>query len=132
MKALKFLTAVLFLSAVFTACKKDEIKSPTLSMEGKWSGFKGFYGDTMDNDILWNIKANGIIEETNTSGAVKGSGTWTLNGTTFTAHYQFKAPLNTIYSFKGSYDKNAKKITGTWGFDDSDSGEGNWYTEKQP
>lgn len=132
MKALKFLTAALVFAATFSSCKKDDVKptSSNSSIEGKWSGFKGYDNEAPDNDILWNIKSGGKIEETNTNGLVKGSGTWSISGSVFTAHYQFKAPLNTVYSFKGTYDKNSGKITGTWGFDDSDTDAGNWYSNK--
>ena len=124
---------VLLVSSFISSCKKDKAEVPVSqsSIEGKWTGNKGYGNDVPDNDLLLNINPGGVIQETNTAGLVKGSGTWTLTGTSFTAHYQFKAPLNTKYLLKGTYDKSTGKITGTWNFDDGGSDEGNWYANKK-
>ena len=130
------IVAIVLLVTTFTSsCKKDKDEVPVnqFSIEGKWSGNKGYGNEVPDNDLLLTIKPGGTIEETNTNGAVKGSGTWTLSGTAFTAHYQFKPPLNTHYRLKGTYDKPSGKITGTWSFDDGDDDEeeGTWYANKK-
>jgi len=138
MKSLKNYSTIFLKSSVlllvtvctFASCKKDkEVAGNETSIEGKWSGNKGFDNEVPANDLHISIKTGGIIEETNTTGAVKGSGTWTLNGTVFTAHYQFKAPLNTVYTFKGTFNKTTGKINGTWGFDNDDN-DGNFYLDK--
>jgi hypothetical protein len=129
----KYFTMALVFVSAFTSCKKDSHKDSTSGgaiIEGKWTGNKGIGNGIPDDDLLLTIKAGGVIEETNTSGQVKGSGTWSLNGTTFKAHYQFKAPLNTIYTLNGTFDKATGKISGTWGFDNGEETDGTWYIQK--
>ena len=127
---LKNIAVLLLVIIIFASCKKDnEVKSNVISIEGKWTGNKGFDNEVPTNDLLITIKNGGVIEETNSAGAVKGSGSWTLNGIVFTAHYQFKAPLNTVYTFKGNFNKATGKIEGTWGFDSDDS-VGKFYLNK--
>jgi hypothetical protein len=73
-----------------------------------------------------NVKHGGAIEELNSGGLSKGSGTWNLNGNTFTAHYQWKAPLNTVFTIAATYDAASKKLVGTWGYDNSATDGGKW------
>ncbi len=119
--------------AVFTSCKKDKDVSADQpsSIEGKWTGMRGDGNETPDYDFRFTIKKGGSIDATNANGAVKGSGSWTLNGTEFIAQYQFVAPLLTKYMIKGTYDKTSGKLTGVWGFDDGFYDEGTWYLNKQ-
>ena len=130
--------AFMLASFIFVSCSKNHDDThitpvPAVGIEGKWSGFKGNDKEVPDNDIIFNIKAGGVIEELNAAGLVKGTGTWTLVGDVFTAHYQFKAPLLTVYTYKATYDKvNGKLIDGIWGFDDSDWDGGMWYSNKLP
>lgn len=130
----RLVALVLLFTATLTACKKDktEMVYSTSPIEGKWAGKRGDGNQTPDYDFRFTIKSGGVIDNTNASGAVKGSGTWTLNGTIFTANYQFVAPLLTKYMIKGTYDAATGKITGVWGFDDGQYDEGTWYLSKLP
>jgi len=128
MKFVKLSIIALLMPVCLLACKKDsKAASP---VEGKWSGV---YGN--DNDIptilyKLNIKPGGIIEEINAAGEVKGTGTWSLKGNTFVAHYQWKAPLNTFFTIAATFDPATNKLTGTWGFDNSATDGGKWEVIK--
>ena len=125
---------LMFLPAVFTACKKETAEAPptpTDSIEGKWSGKYGFENEAPSVEYRFNIKPGGIIEELNSGGLAKGSGTWNLTGTLFTAHYKWKSPLNTVFSVKAAFDKINGKLSGTWGYDDSETDGGKWSMTKE-
>ncbi len=133
MSSAKLFGLMLFIASAFTSCKKDKAEAPATAstIEGSWIGKRGDGNSTPDYDFRFAIKTGGVIEALNSSGAVKGSGTWTLNGTEFAAQYQFVAPLFTKYQVKGTYDKSGGKLTGVWGFDDGLFDEGTWYLDKQ-
>ena len=125
---------LLFLPAFFVGCKKETTQSvptPTDTIEGVWTGKYGFDNETPSIFFSFNIKPGGVIEELNSSGLSKGSGTWQLNGTTLTAHYQWKPPLSTIYSVSATFDKSKGELTGTWGYDNSATDGGKWTMKKK-
>lgn len=129
----KSMAMVVLAALTFISCKKDEAEPPAsvASIEGKWAGKRGDGNQTPDYDFRFTIKSGGAIDATNAAGAVKGSGTWSLSGTQFTAQYQFVAPLFTKYRIKAVYDKAiGKLINGIWGFDDGLYDEGTWYMNK--
>lgn len=133
MKFLKLPILVLLVSSVFIACKKDsDTNSANAGIAGNWVGKYGFGNETPAVYYRFNIKANGVIEELNASGNSKGSGTWSLNGTNFTAHYQWKAPMNTVFTVAATYDAATGKLSnGTWGYDESATNGGLWEQTKQ-
>lgn len=135
MKFLKIAAVVLFSTAIFASCKKDndnvQSPGPSSGIEGKWMGNYGHDGEMPSIVYRFNIKNGGIIEELNASDLVKGSGTWSLNGNTFYAHYQWKAPLLTIFTVTGTYNSSSKKLSGTWGYDDDATNGGMWEMTKQ-
>jgi hypothetical protein len=133
MKFLKLPILALFLSAVFFSCKKDSdsVPQPAPGIAGDWIGKYGFGNETPAIYFRFNIKSNGEIEELNSSGNSKGGGTWNLNGTTFTATYQWKAPLNTKYKVAATYDAATNKLSGTWGYDNNATNGGLWEQTKQ-
>lgn len=137
MKTIKMLAPVLIVvSTLFTACKKDgtdPAPTPTSTdkIEGVWQGKYGFGNETPGVTYIFNIKPGGVIEELNTAGNSKGSGTWTLNGTTFTAQYQWKAPYNTIFKVSATFTKSTSNLSGTWGYDNSATDGGKWTMTKK-
>ena len=130
MKAVKLsLLALCSLTTLFVSCSKDNDSTPpvpTDSIEGVWQGKYGYDNESPSINYIFNIKPGGVIEELNSSGASKGSGTWTLSGTEFTAHYQWKAPLLTVFTVKATFDKSTSKLTGTWGYNNSNNNGGKW------
>src|SRR5215831_16566473 len=91
------MTALLFLSF-----KKDADIS--LPVEGSWNGFYGNDNDAPSISYKLNIKHGGVIEEVSPDGLIKGTGNWSLAGNKFTAHYQWKTPLNTVFTLTATYN----------------------------
>jgi len=134
MKFLKFSVLILVTAIVLFSCSKnshDVTHNPALGIEGDWIGKYGFGNETPSVYFRFSIQANGKIDELNASGASKGGGTWELNGTSFTAHYQWKAPLNTIYTVAATYNEATHKLSGTWGYNSSATNGGLWEQTKQ-
>lgn len=137
MKAVKLsIIALLSMSALFVACSKSNDSTPppvpTDTIEGVWQGKYGYGNEAPSISYIFNIKPGGVIEELNTSGNSKGSGTWTLVGTEFTAHYQWKAPLLTTFSVKATFNKSTGKLSsGVWGYDNNNNNGGKWDMTKK-
>lgn len=128
MKMLKRFIAVALLPLLLMACSKD--KHTDTPVTGTWNGLWGNDNATPIYLYRLNIKPGGVIEELNAAGLVKGSGTWQLNGNSFTAHYQWKAPLSTVFTVAATYNPASHSLSGTWGFDNSPTGGGTWHAEK--
>ena len=126
----KLMMFLLLSSSVFFACQKEDEGTPTDTVEGLWIGNYGFGSDNPDIFFSFNIKAGGVIEELNKNKGVKGSGSWQLEGDDFTATYQWGAPYFTTYTVSATFDKAHGKLSGYWGYDDSDSDGGKWNMEK--
>jgi hypothetical protein len=103
--------------------KDAGISSP---LEGNWNGFYGNDNELPSIPYKLNVRRDGVIEEVVSGGLVKGAGNWNLNGTQFTAHYQWKAPLNTVFTLTATYNPITHKLMGTWGFDNSAVDGGKW------
>ena len=118
---LKIMTIMLLAGITFVSCNKDndDVEKPTTA-EGLYSGKYGFGNDVPDNDYKLNFKAGGVLQEIGiSSGSVTGQGTWQMNGNTITGKYTMLfSPFN-VYSVSGTFDAATKKITGTWGYDNS-------------
>jgi hypothetical protein len=134
MKLLKFSIVALLMSVAFFSCKKDSddiiSHNPAPGIQGNWVGKYGFGNETPGIYYRFSVQAGGLIDELNSSGVSKGGGTWTLNGTTFTAQYQWKAPMNTIYKVVATYNEAAHKLSGTWGYGNSSPNGGLWEQTK--
>jgi len=121
-KILRLLTVLLFSGITFVSCSKnnDDAKPATVSVEGLYSGKYGFGNDVPDTDYKLNFKAGGVLQEIGiNSDAVTGQGTWQKNGNTITGTYTMVFSPYHVYSVSGTFDAATKKITGTWGFDNS-------------
>jgi hypothetical protein len=130
MKISKFILA-LFSLALFASCNKDNDDDvPSTGIEGRWVGT--YVNDASGNTFYYsfNIKSNGVIEEINSSNQVVGTGTWQLNTSTnvFMAKYAWSNGQD--FSVIAAYDKNAKKLIGDWGYDDSNTDGGSWEMTK--
>jgi hypothetical protein len=135
MKFIKLSILTLLTSVVLLSCSKnsDDVipHNPAPGISGDWIGKYGFGNETPAVYFRFNIQADGKIDELNSSGNSKGGGTWELNGASFTAHYQWKAPMNTIFSVAATYNEATHKLTGTWGYDNSTTNGGLWEQTKQ-
>jgi hypothetical protein len=133
MKFLRFfVVATLICAAIFSfsSCKKNS-DNTSHPLEGKWVGTYGFGNETPHVYYAFKIQSNGTLEELNQAGNSKGSGTWKLNGNTFTATYQWKAPMNSIYTVVATYDAATQKLTGTWGYENDGTNGGAWEQSRQ-
>ena len=135
MKFLRLSMLALLMTATLFTCKKDkdsiDNKNPNPGVQGNWVGTYGFGNEAPSIYYRFNIQSNGVIEELNSSGNSKGSGTWNLNGTNFTATYQWKAPYNTVFTVAATYNEATHKLTGTWGYDNNATNGGKWEQTKQ-
>jgi hypothetical protein len=129
MKFIKLSIVALILPVLFFSCKKDHTDT-TYPVEGTWSGVYGFDNDAPSILYRLNLKHGGVIEELYASGQPKGSGTWSFNGNSLSAHYQWKSPLNTIFTIVATYNPATQKLTGTWGYDNSATDGGKWEAAK--
>ncbi|MFT3681209.1 MAG: hypothetical protein QM791_13115 [Ferruginibacter sp.] len=134
MKTLKITIAVLFFSAIFTACKKEKA-APTAqesAITGTWEGKYG-YG-TNDSQFFYSfkVKPDGTMQEIDAFGDIAGEGTWTLNGNTFTATHHFLSPYNKIFISTATFDPATKKlVNGSWKYSDKPANEGKWFMNKK-
>jgi hypothetical protein len=126
MKFLRTAVVALFVSAAFTACKKDDV-TPVFTIEGSWTGKIGTGSSVPSGQYALNIKAGGVIERISSNGSVSATGTWQLEGNNFTATYNY--PGGTIVNIAGTVDKAINKISADWS---NNGGEqGTLYANKQ-
>jgi hypothetical protein len=129
MKISKFFLA-LFSLVLFASCSKDNDDDKSTGIEGRWVGT--YVNDASGNTFYYsfNIKGNGVIEEVNSANQVVGTGSWQLDNATnvFTAKYAW--PGGSDFSIIAAYDKNAKRLVGDWGYDNSNTDGGSWEMTK--
>jgi hypothetical protein len=138
---MKNLSLLLIISlTLFASCKKDDVKPssngtpvtpPQLTgpVTGRWIGTGGYDLASTGFYYSLNVKSNGTIEEINASNVVKGTGTWTLNGTLFHASYHpVYSSTNTIVV--AVFDSVQKKLDGTWHYENNPSFYGNFIMSK--
>lgn len=132
MKRLQFLFLFVMSCGLFTACKKDKdpINIPASMIEGAYKGKYGTGSNNPSSFYSFNLKTNGILEEVNNTGTVVGTGTWSISGETFKAKYLTTLPAAS-YSVKATFDVATDKLTGTWGYGNSETDGGKWFMEKQ-
>jgi len=121
MKFLKSITSVLLLLVVFSACSKDSDSTPSTTLQGAW---QGKYGDDNEAPSVFfslNFKAGGVLEEIDTDGTVKGTGTYTIdNNNIITGHtVNIKTPVGNKYSYMAAFYPSQAKVLGNWGFGNS-------------
>ncbi len=104
--------------AGFSSCKKDETQKPG-NLQGVWKG--NFTVDPSPDKGFFslNFKANGVLEELNSSGVVKGSGEWEMDNNNIITGTYTMLDTGNEYSIVGAYYPQQNKILGNWGWDDS-------------
>ncbi len=126
MNIFKSFLAVLLLIATVASCKKSN-DSPASSIQGSWVGALGYGSDVPSGLLKYNIKAGNVLERIGSNGSVSATGTWQLNGTSFTGIYTY--PSGTIVNIIGTLDQAKNKLSGTWENNGQESG--NWYADKK-
>ena len=127
---LKSFFAFLLLAAVtFTSCKKDDPQTQQSDpMVGIWDGKYAAGQGEPNTQYTFKLNANGTMQILDFDKTVLGSGTWSLNETTFTGKYTYELGGN--FSMVAKYDAAAKTLTGSWGEDQS-TGDGTFFLKKQ-
>lgn len=131
MKLIKFFAAGLLMAALFTACSKDKDAptSPAFSIIGHWEGKLGTGSAIPTGFFGMDVKADGKLDRVNSDGEVSGTGTWSVDGTTFKGHYVSNS-TNVSIDVTATIDKVANKLTnGTW--ENSGDNSGTWYASKK-
>ncbi|MGN6294608.1 MAG: hypothetical protein ACTHMV_17800 [Chitinophagaceae bacterium] len=131
MKLIKFFAAGLLMAALFTACSKDKDTPapPAFNIVGRWEGKLGTGSSIPTGFFGLDVKANGKLDRINDEGEISGSGTWTVNGNTFTGHYVSNSNGVSI-DVIATVDKLSNKLTGgTW--ENSGNNSGTWYANKK-
>lgn len=132
MKHLQFIFLLVLSIGSLVACKKDkeDINIPASMVEGQYEGKYGTGNNNPSSFYSFNIKANGVLEEVSNTGNVVGTGTWTISGETFKGKYLTTFPAAS-YSVKATFDVATDKLTGTWGYGDSETDGGKWFMDKE-
>lgn len=123
------LVAVTMVLAV--ACSKNNDKHVSTTIEGVWVGKYGTGSNNPSSFFSFNIKAGGIIEEIDTNGQVKGTGTWKLENNVLYASYTWLPPSSTKFSVLGAFDASKGEIVGDWGYGSNATNGGLWDMTKK-
>lgn len=131
MKSFTFVLLALVTAASLGSCKKDKdhAKGP-VTIEGSWSGTYSMGSGPADKAFHFVLKAGGVFEEYNPSNQKIAEGVWEIDNDILTAGYKNLPPSTVAYSLIASFDKNAAKLTGTWGYDASSYDGGYMYLYK--
>ncbi|MEO6231631.1 MAG: hypothetical protein ABJB11_11450 [Ferruginibacter sp.] len=127
---IKCFAAVMIFATFLASCKKDKEVTTSTSITGKWTGTFGA-PDAIEDPIGFNIKPNGVLETLDYAGVKNGEGTWQLNGATFTAHFIMGIPGPLTFSYIGTVETPVK-MSGAYGFNNSQTNGGFWQVGKQP
>ena len=137
MKRVHIIAGLFLLVTVFAACSKDDSTSPAPlpagsgAFIGKWTGNYGFDSETPAIYFALNIKADGVIQELNSSGVAKGEGSWTMQGNVLKGTYTMKFSPYNKYSVQAVVNSSTGKIEGTWGYDNDGTDGGKILLTKQ-
>jgi|GEM_PF-3508058 len=121
-----------------SACKKEEANSSIKALAGVWKGNYSSPPDMPGEGLLqaWELKENGEIivhdarQTTDAPSANRAVGTWSINGTLFTATYTFQT-VNVNRRLQGTLQNDNKIIKGTRGTNGSSTGNGTFTMTKE-
>ncbi len=133
MKALSLkaiLPLLLFASIAITSCKKDPPPAPQPVIEGSWIGKYGVGIKAPSSFYAFNILPGGKLEIKSSNNTVKGQGTWTLDGVTFTGVYTY-TNTNETYNLAAKFDETEKTLFGSWGEGQVSAADGEFYLNKE-
>ena len=132
MKFLKIACVALVMLLTFACSKNTDKPAPAAaSIEGIWTGKYGTGDNKPSTFYSFNIKSNGVIEELNADGSVKGKGTWNLENKILMATYNYLPPSNSKYSVLGAFKAEEGRILGNWGYGTSVTDGGTWEMKKK-
>jgi len=118
MKILKFAFVILVMVIGLSSCQKDdEPKDNSQSVEGTWEGHWGFNTETPSVFEKWEMGELSTLNAYLGDGTWRAVGSWDQEGNEIEVHYTALAS-NYRYTYIGTYDEVAGKITGHWNDDD--------------
>ena len=123
---------VAFATAIIS-CKKEDVSTPSTPsgsnpLAGRWIGKFGFNNENPDTYYSFKLKTDGTMDELNSSNEKIGEGTWTLNGTTFTAKHHYTGGNGTSFTDVATYNAQTHKFeNGTWGYSTNATNGGKWF-----
>ncbi len=132
-----FYFIIFFLS--LSGCKKEETTNLSIkTLAGIWKGNYSSPPDMPTENLLqaWELKENGEIivhdarQTTDAPSANRAVGTWSINGTLFTATYSFQT-VNVNRRLQGTLQNDNKIIKGTRGTNGSSTGNGTFTMTKE-
>ncbi len=134
---MKIIIYIIFFS-LLSACKKEEANSSIKALAGVWKGNYSSPPDMPGEGLLqaWELKENGEIivhdarQTTDAPSANRAVGTWSINGTLFTATYTFQT-VNVNRRLQGVLQNDNKIIKGTRGTNGSSTGNGTFTMTKE-
>ena len=124
---------------LFISCKKEEKNNPSVkTLSGIWIGNYSSPPDMPNEELLqaWELKDNAQIivhdarQTTDAPSANRAVGTWSINGTLFTATYTFQT-VNVNRRLQGVLQNDNKIIKGTRGTNGSSTGNGTFTMTKE-
>lgn len=131
------LAAVLIAISVLSSCRKETVKPPVeqeepqeVSMLGYWEGAYGLGNDEPTFYFALKIKNETELIVVDADKNILGTGTWVLEDELFTAQYSFNETPNLINSLAAKYDKDARRLSGSWGLG-LDPSSGAFYVEQE-
>ncbi|MGB4774819.1 MAG: hypothetical protein WBP45_06590 [Daejeonella sp.] len=138
MKTIKLTLIAFLMLTAFTNCKKDKKDDVTpvvpVTIEGAWTGKLNNDDDYIRHFLIETTSSNNkILTVKNGSNVQIASGTWTLEGTNFTAVYTHDASYGGAkHSAKATFNSTTGKLNdGTLGLNSSYTDLGTWSMTKQ-
>jgi hypothetical protein len=124
MTSVKSLLWILAAGLVFFSFRKDNGAEAVSagSFTGKWTGKYGFGNEAPSKSFSLQIKSDGTIRELNSSGVVRGRGTWKMERSVLKGNYKMLFAPYSEYSISANLDPG--RLEGTWGYDDNGTGGG--------
>ncbi|MEJ7625374.1 MAG: hypothetical protein WKF35_00810 [Ferruginibacter sp.] len=127
-----FLTVITSLF-LFSSCKKnnEEILVAQPTIEGTWAGKYGAGNNVPDNYFSFIINKDGTLKvKTDASKEPNGTGTWKMDGGTFTAIYQYTG-LAIKYNVAAKTDIAKGTMDGSYGIGEVSADDGTYFMTRQ-
>jgi hypothetical protein len=122
----------------FLACKKEDADASMKALAGTWKGNYSSPPDMPNEALLqaWELKENGEIivhdarQTTDAPATNRAVGTWSINGSLFTATYTFET-VSINRSLQGKLQNSNRIIKGTRGTNGNTTGNGTFTMTKE-
>jgi hypothetical protein len=131
MQSKKFVLISFLLILGLASCHKNKDNENTgVPLEGVWAGKYSFLSDPYNNYYSFKIAAGGTFDVLDSTQQKIGEGTWMFNGVPLTGTYTLLPPNTGTFSFIATFDKQAGKLSGTWGTGQQEYGGGYWFMNR--